>query len=289
MAFPPRDGRVPVAICAKDYCALQTAHAMLANGAQSMKLLEQSLSERLNWPIATSGSVEPMPTILPDIPQVEAAIVEITNTVRAEAGLSRVVVSPQLTAAARAYAALLARTGQFSHDADGTMQQRIERTGYQHCLIAENLALHQDSRGFQTRALAVAAMEGWLNSPGHRRNIMTGDVTEIGVAVAKGPDAAPKYIIVQVFGRPQALQVTFQVSNSSNETVSFAFGGKTQDVTPHLAITMHSCSAGPLTISAKQGVPFTARYDARDGTNYLITGGGGTPLKVEATKRHTVK
>ena len=231
-----------------------------------------------------------MPTILPELPKVEAAIIEITNTVRAEAKLGAVAVSAQLTAAARAYAALLANSGKFSHDADGKLEDRTQRAGYEHCTIAENLALHQDSRGFQSRALAVSAMEGWLNSPGHRKNLMTAEMTEIGVAVAKAPDKDPKYIAVQLFGRPQSMAISFQVSNTSSEPVSFAFSGKSRELTPHMAITMHSCSAGALSFEKKGAKAFTARFDAADGTNYVVSGtAGSAPLKVDVTKRQTVK
>jgi hypothetical protein len=231
-----------------------------------------------------------MPAILPELPKVEAAIIEITNTVRAEAKLGAVAVSPQLTAAARAYAALLAKSGVFSHDADGKLEDRTQRAGYEHCTIAENLAMHQDSRGFQSRALAVSAMEGWLNSPGHRRNLMTAEMTEIGVAVAKAPDKDPKYIAVQLFGRPQSMAISFQVSNTTSEPVSFNFSGKSRELTPHMAITMHSCSAGPLSFEKQGAKAFTAKYDAADGTNYVVLGTAGVgPLKVEVSKRQTVK
>ena len=229
-----------------------------------------------------------MPTILPELPKVEAAIIEITNTVRAQANLGTVVVSPQLTATARAYANLLAASGKFSHDADGSLSDRTQRAGYQHCLVAENLALYQDSRGFQSRALAVSAMEGWLNSPGHRKNIMTGEMTEIGVAVAKAPDKDPKYIAVQLFGRPQSMSISFQVSNTTTETVSFGFNGKSRDLSPHLSITMTSCSGGPLSFEKKGAKAFSAKYDAADGTNYVVTGTTG-PLRVDVSRRHTVK
>lgn len=231
-----------------------------------------------------------MPAILPDLPKVEAAIIEITNTVRAEAKLGAVVVSPQLTAAARAYAGLLAKSDKFSHDADGTLSDRTQRAGYEHCTIAENLASHKDSRGFQTRALAVSAMEGWLNSPGHRKNLMTAELTEIGVGVAKAPDKDPKFILVQVFGRPQSMSISFQVSNTTSETVSVSFSGKSQELTPHMAMTMHACSGGPLALEKKGAKAFSARFDAADGTNYVVSGTAGAgPLKVDVSKRQTVK
>lgn len=229
-----------------------------------------------------------MAAITPDLAQVEAAIVEITNTVRTQAKLGAVVVDPQLTAAARAYAALLARTGQFSHDADGTLAERTARAGYRHCLVAENLASHRDSRGFQSRALAKAAMEGWLNSPGHRQNIMTPEMTQTGVAVARSADADPKYIAVQLFGRPQSQSLTFQVSNATKEALKFSFAGKSHDLTPHMAFTMQACSGGPVTIEGKGSQPFSARFEAADGKSYVVSGTGGA-LKLDVKERQTVK
>lgn len=228
---------------------------------------------------------------LPDLPQVETAIIEITNTTRAGAKLGRVTASPQLTAAARAYAEVLARTKVFSHEADGTtMSARVAKAGYKSCLTAENLAMHQSSRGFETRELAVSAMEGWLNSPGHRKNIMAPDVTEIGVAVARAPDKDPKFLAVQLFARPEALRVEFQVSNSASVPVVMAFGGKTNTIEPRMALKMASCDAGPLTLSAKGTRAFEARYEATGSKTYLVKEPSGAgPLVIEVQDRIRVK
>ena len=230
-------------------------------------------------------------TTLPDLPKVEAAIIEITNTTRAEAKLGRVTVSPQLTAAARAYADVLARSKIFTHEADGTtMSARIDKTGYKSCTAAENLAMHQSSRGFATRELAVSAMEGWLNSPGHRKNIMTPEVTETGVAVVRAPVTDPKFLIVQLFGRPQSLSVEFQVSNGTSVPVTMGFGGKSSESAPRTAVKMTSCSAGPLTLSAKGARAFEARYEAASSKTYVVAEPEGLgPLKVEVRERVKVK
>jgi hypothetical protein len=230
-------------------------------------------------------------TMLPDVPKLETTIIEMTNQVRAEAKLGRVVASPQLTAAARAYAAVLARSKIFSHEADGTtMASRLDRAGYKGCMTAENLALRQSSKGFETRELAKSVVEGWLNSPGHRQNIMTGQMTEIGVAVARAADKDPKFLIVQLFGRPQSMAVEFQVSNSSSQTVQMAFGGKTTDIKPKLAMQMSSCAGGPMTLSAKGARGFEARYESVADRTYVISDPTGKgPLKVEAAERYRVR
>lgn len=214
---------------------------------------------------------------LPDLPAVSMAIIEITNSKRAEAKLGRVTVSPQLTAAAKAYADVLTRSKIFGHEADGTtMSARIEKAGYDACTAAENLAMHQSSRGFATRELAVSAMEGWLNSPGHATNLMMPDVTEIGVAVARSADKDPKFFLVQLFGRPQSLSFEFQVSNSTADRVTFDFAGKTRDVAPQTAVTLTTCQSATLTIKTPGPRPFEAKYQAAS-KNYVVVNSAPQP------------
>ena len=79
---------------------------------------------------------------LPDLPQTERAIVEMTNAFRRESKLGEVKPNAALTAAARAFAEYLARTGKFAHEADGRQPaQRAEASGYRYCRVAENLAM----------------------------------------------------------------------------------------------------------------------------------------------------
>src|SRR5262245_21032002 len=114
------------------------------------------------------------------------AIVEMTNAFRKENKLSDVKPNAALTAAARAFAEYLARTGKFAHEADGREPaQRATAQCYRYCLVAENLALNLDSRGFQTRQLAGHVLNGWKESPGHRANLLQAAATEIGVAVVR--------------------------------------------------------------------------------------------------------
>jgi hypothetical protein len=124
--------------------------------------------------------------VLPDLPAAEAAIVEMTNAFRAEHRLSPVRQNPQLAAAARAYARKLTGYEGLSHTADGTTPaQRIRGAGYRYCQVGENLASILDTRGFTADEYAKRAVEGWENSPGHRKNMLLPFVTETGVAVVR--------------------------------------------------------------------------------------------------------
>jgi uncharacterized protein YkwD len=56
-----------------------------------------------------------------------------------------------------------------------SMTSRIDFVGYNYSSIRENIAYGYPS--------AQAVVEAWMNSPGHRANILSTDITEIGVSV----------------------------------------------------------------------------------------------------------
>lgn len=112
-----------------------------------------------------------------------AEIVTLTNTERAAAGLPGFSVSECATQQASARAALLVAENRFEHDPLGPILEACRsRT------VGENLSL-----GY---ASASAAVKGWMNSQGHRENIMRTSFTQIGVACAQGPRG---WLCAQVF------------------------------------------------------------------------------------------
>lgn len=219
--------------------------------------------------------------MLPDLPQTEIAIQQMTNAFRKEHQLGEVTPNAALTAAARAFAEYLASTGRFAHEADGRQpHQRAEAHGYRYCLVAENLALNLDSRGFETVKLARDVVEGWKRSPGHRANLLQAGATETGVAVVRAPDKDPKFISVQLFGRPQALQVKFSVDNRSGAAVQYALGEETHTLPPRAIMTHTSCEPGDLTFD-KTG----ARYQPRSGDTFVVRAGPAGSLQVETQRK----
>jgi hypothetical protein len=223
-----------------------------------------------------------MPAIIPDIPTVETEIVQMTNDFRSKNKLGDVRPNKELSDAARAYAAYLAKTGSFSHTADGREAgDRVTSAGYEWCQIGENLALAQDSRGFEARPLAKKAVEGWINSPTHRKNMLAPYATEIGVGVARAPDKDPKFISVQLFARPRSLQYEFQISNSSREAVGYSFGGEEHEVGPSYAVTHTACAPSPLAFDRIGDKPVAIRYEATGGIVYTLKPDRKAGLKVE--------
>ena len=212
-----------------------------------------------------------MPAILPDMPTVETVILDLTNAYRKEHQLQDVRPDAQLAKVARAYAGYLAQTGTFSHTADGRQAgDRVTAVGYQWCQVAENLSMHEDSRGFESRDLAEKMVKGWIGSPGHRQNMLSPGATQIGVGVAQAPGPYPKYVSVQVFARPKSLEYEFKVSNSTDVAVSYSFGGETHEARPHFIITHSSCMPSELRFTGAGGVPLSVSYEAMNGLVYKL-------------------
>jgi hypothetical protein len=235
-----------------------------------------------------------VPPDLPDIPKVEAAIIEMTNRVRVGKSAGPVKPNAGLSAAARAYAAYLANTGKFSHDADGRQAgERITAAGYEWCLVGENLSLAESSAGFKSDVLAEKAVEGWLNSPGHRENLLQPHVTEIGVGVAKAPGKDLRFISVQLFGRPKSMTYEFQVSNATTESVTYSFGGELHEVKPSFAMSMTACLPSAITFerigAGAKAKALAARFEAADGMVYMVKPDKAEGAKVEATVKENVR
>jgi hypothetical protein len=210
--------------------------------------------------------------ITPDIPATEAAIVEMTNAFRKQHKLATVKPNPQLEAAARADARVLSGSTDLSHTLnDTTPATRAKGANYAYCQIAENLAMAMDSRGFTARDYAGRAVRGWENSPGHRKNLMLPYVTDIGVAVVRAGTNDPRYIAVQMFGRPQT-RYEFKVRNTGKKSVSYEFAGKPYKLDHEQYMTHKACLPGALTF-ADVAKAAKSKYEARDGQVYSVEAG----------------
>ncbi|WP_190137802.1 CAP domain-containing protein, partial [Streptomyces longispororuber] len=110
----------------------------------------------------------------------EAQVLALVNEERAKAGCRPVRADDRLAALAEAFSADMAARGFFAHtDPDGaTPWDRAEKAGIKD-LGGENIA-----RG-QTDARAV--MDAWMNSPGHRANILNCDYKTLGVGAHFAP------------------------------------------------------------------------------------------------------
>jgi hypothetical protein len=221
---------------------------------------------------------------LPDLPQTEIAIVEMTNAFRKEQKLGALKPNAALTAAARAFADYLGKSGKFAHEADGRQPaQRAEAHGYRYCTVAENLALNLDSRGFETRQLARDAVEGWKASPGHRANMLRPHVTEVGVAVVRAPDRDPKFISVQLLGRPDSLKVQFTIENRAGAVVRYMLGEETVSLPARTIATYTRCE--PDTLTFEKAGPPAQPHEPRNGDRFVVRAGTGGAVAVDVERK----
>jgi uncharacterized protein YkwD len=119
----------------------------------------------------------------------EQEIIDLTNAERRKANLSALTASPQLVKVARLHSENMAKQDKLDHTLDEkTADQRVTDAGYRWARSGENIA-----KGQRTPAEVVTS---WMNSQGHRDNILTQEYTEIGVAVVEAKDGQKYWTMV---------------------------------------------------------------------------------------------
>ncbi|MFK0125997.1 sigma-70 family RNA polymerase sigma factor [Streptomyces nigra] len=108
-------------------------------------------------------------------------VVALVNKERAAAGCGPLAEDSLLDKSAQAHSADMAARDFFDHtNPDGADPgQRITAAGYRWSTYGENIAMGQQT--------PEAVMESWMNSPGHRANILNCSFKDIGVGVHEGP------------------------------------------------------------------------------------------------------
>ncbi|MFD3937126.1 CAP domain-containing protein, partial [Streptomyces sp. NPDC058618] len=120
------------------------------------------------------------PAPAPAPPGVAGQVVALVNKERATAGCGPLKEDPQLRAAAQGHSDDMAKRDFFSHTSpDGADPgKRTTAAGYRWSTYGENIA-----KGQQT---AQSVMDSWMNSSGHRANILNCSFKDIGVGIHQG-------------------------------------------------------------------------------------------------------
>jgi uncharacterized protein YkwD len=122
---------------------------------------------------------------------IRVAIVCLHNQIRADRGLAVLDTDATLRKVADGHSADMVDSGYFEHTTPRgvTMVDRIKGSGYvrpsRGWMIGENLEW-----GTGTLATPRGAMKAWMNSPGHRANILQRGYRELGVGIALGTPKA---------------------------------------------------------------------------------------------------
>jgi uncharacterized protein YkwD len=111
----------------------------------------------------------------------------VLNAERVRHNLRPLRLNRKLSAAARRHSRAMAKRRFFSHNSlsGASFVDRIRRTGYlsgaRSWAVGENIAYGSGSRS-TPRSIGTA----WMNSPGHRANILSSSYSAIGIGVARG-------------------------------------------------------------------------------------------------------
>ena len=128
-------------------------------------------------------------------------VVELTNLERKKNGLPSLRLNSRLATAAQKHSHSMANRDFFSHTGhdNSKMSDRITAEGYRWSFCAENI--------YAGGSTPEEAVQGWMNSSGHRRNILNPNAREIGVGyyylANDTGNVNYKHYWTQVFAAPQ--------------------------------------------------------------------------------------
>jgi hypothetical protein len=137
----------------------------------------------------------------------EVAMLGRINAVRAEASLAPLQRSAQLDAVAREHSLDMSARGVIEHvsPVSGTPADRVQRASISASTIAENVALHQST---------ASAFDALMNSPGHRANILSAEITHVGISSVRAEQGV---YVTQLFATIRVEQPVAEVPAIAEE------------------------------------------------------------------------
>lgn len=126
--------------------------------------------------------------------QFQKRVIELVNEERAAYGLSPLKENAELDKVATIKSEDMANLNYFSHTSPtyGSPFEMLKDFGINYTAAGENIAMGQPT--------PESVMDAWMNSEGHRANILNSNYTHIGVGIAK--NSRGQYIWTQTFLRP---------------------------------------------------------------------------------------
>jgi len=134
----------------------------------------------------------------------EKALLELLNKERKKEKLPELALDPVLCKVARQHSENMARKEECKHVLDGKgVAQRVTDAGYDYRVVRENLAeAAAEKEGEDPPPPAPAEVhKKWMESKGHRTNILCPKCTDVGLSVARSKKGT--YYYTQVFASPR--------------------------------------------------------------------------------------
>lgn len=133
-----------------------------------------------NFDLIYPGQAINIPTLDSGVTSYEQEVIRLVNEIRAENGLKALTYDWELSRVARYKSQDMKDNKYFSHTSPvyGTPFQMIKNFGISYRSAGENIA-----KGYST---PQAVVNSWMNSSGHRANILNANYTHIGVGYVAG-------------------------------------------------------------------------------------------------------
>jgi uncharacterized protein YkwD len=163
----------------------QSSGARALVAVLAMVILFAWVPASAQWTGHSSGQLQPAPRVrLFSLMGVEEALFAMANNVRCRHGLPAFLKDERCRDAARAHSADMLNRHYFSHtDPEGrSVKERLPANSAIRTW-GENIWTGCGYDPRQIQHLAEAIMSGWMNSPGHRSNILSPEYTHLGVGV----------------------------------------------------------------------------------------------------------
>lgn len=124
----------------------------------------------------------------------ERLVIKLVNDERTQRGLAPLKANPDVSGVAREKSRDMRDRNYFSHTSPtyGSPFEMLRQFGISFRSAGENIAAGQRT--------AKDVVQGWMNSPGHRKNILNSNYTQIGVGYAEG--GRMRHYWTQMFIRP---------------------------------------------------------------------------------------
>lgn len=130
-----------------------------------------------------------------EVERLEQQVLNRTNEIRHRHDLEPLTMNPELRGIARNYSEAMGRRDFFSHSGPqgDTVGDRVRDAGFCYQAVAENLA-----KNYNMPDPVANAVQGWMQSKGHRRNILTPVFRRTGIGIWRHEDT---YYFTQIFLR----------------------------------------------------------------------------------------
>lgn len=161
----------------------------------------------------------------------ELRLFELLNQERSKRGLPELHWDEALFKAARKHALLMLNLNSMEHQLPGEpgLEERLTSAGARFSFISENIAYGGNPSVIH---------DGWMNSPGHRKNILEARVTAVGIAAVRGNNG--------LFAVEDFSQAFANLSAEEQEKeVATLLGAKGIRVTGDAGEARKACEGGP--------------------------------------------